>query len=162
MPAPIENDNARRYKTPEERQEMFASLCAHVFKGFSLKSFVECGENTITRYREEYPEDCPQSQLDEAYRGCRFFWEEIGIEGTVGRIKGFNPKSWEFNIKNRFPEEWQDKQTVDHSGNLNLSNMSDEQLDAQIKAMAALPGILDESRTKNSDSSVDDGEAAQD
>jgi len=40
-------------------------------------------------------------------------WEKIGLEGTMGGIKGFNATSWSFNMKNRFPRDWRDKQNID-------------------------------------------------
>jgi hypothetical protein len=32
-------------------------------------------------------------------------WEKIGLEGTMGEIKGFNATSWSFNMKNQFPRD---------------------------------------------------------
>lgn len=43
-------------------------------------------------------------------------WEKIGLFGAKGEIEGFNAASWIFNMKNRFREDWRDKQETDHSG----------------------------------------------
>ena len=32
----------------------------------------------------------------------QFYWEDLGMRGTQGLIKGFNASSWMFNMKNRF------------------------------------------------------------
>jgi hypothetical protein len=48
-----------------------------------------------------------------AMRRQMLVWEKIGLEGTMGEIKGFNATSWSFNMKNRFPRDWRDKQDID-------------------------------------------------
>lgn len=37
----------------------------------------------------------------------QFYWEDLGMLGTLGQIKGFNASSWMFNMKNRFG--WSEK-----------------------------------------------------
>ena len=35
------------------------------------------------------------------------FWEDLGLRGVQGQVKGFNATSWMFNMKNRF--NWSEK-----------------------------------------------------
>ncbi len=44
----------------------------------------------------------------------RYYWENIGMLGTLGELKGFNASSWMFNMKNRFG--WAEKSDQNISG----------------------------------------------
>ena len=44
----------------------------------------------------------------------QYYWEELGMRGTLGEIKGFNASSWMFNMKNRFG--WTEKSDQSISG----------------------------------------------
>lgn len=44
----------------------------------------------------------------------QFYWEDLGMRGTLGQIKGFNASSWMFNMKNRFG--WAEKSDQNISG----------------------------------------------
>lgn len=51
---------------------------------------------------EKFPNDFPSDRIKKAKRQGRLFWEQAGIDGMMGKIKGFNAKVWGFNFKNRF------------------------------------------------------------
>jgi hypothetical protein len=92
---------ASKWPTSEQRRKACESYCDHIKAGFSKDSWPDADFETVQRYMKDFPEDfCPQ-KVKEAERFSRKFWEEIGIDGTVGKIKGFNAKSWEFNMQNR-------------------------------------------------------------
>jgi len=72
-----------------------------------------CDWDTVEAYMDNHPDDFPADKLREAMRRQMLVWEKIGLEGTMGEIKGFNATSWSFNMKNRFPRDWRDKQNID-------------------------------------------------
>lgn len=43
------------------------------------------------------------------------WWERLGREGSAGTAP-INPTTWIFNMKNRFKDDWRDKQEVEQSG----------------------------------------------
>lgn len=106
---PTNNPNGRplKFPTPERRQKMWQEFCDHVASGLSMKSFPGCDDETAQDYSRKFPEDCPDSALQEAKRKSLLFWEKIGIGGATGKIEGFNATSWIFNMKNR--AGWADK-----------------------------------------------------
>lgn len=42
------------------------------------------------------------------------WWERVGRQATIGEVDGFNATSFIFNMKNRFKEDWRDRQEVDN------------------------------------------------
>ena len=59
------------------------------------------------------------------------WWEMKGRQATVGEVEGFNATSFIFNMKNRFKEDWRDKQEVDNTHK--FGDISDTELDEKIK-----------------------------
>lgn len=104
MSAPLDNQFALKFKTSEERKDLCKKYCEHIEKGYSDESFPECDIDTLKKYMAEYPDDFQVfgADVDRSKRIRRMFWEKIGILGTVGKLKGFSAKSWEFNMANRF------------------------------------------------------------
>lgn len=114
MPAPEDNINAMKYKTPEERQALCAAYAAHVESGLSDECFPECDMDTLHRYEADFPVDFPTDMLQAARRKRQLFWEKAGRDGTMGQIEGFNASSWKFNMSNRFgwKEKREDETTI--------------------------------------------------
>lgn len=116
--APDGNNNAEKWKTPEERQKLCKAWCDHLEQGYSKDSFPLADEKTIRSYTEKYPVDFPSDALEQAERKNKLFWETIGINGTIGiPIKvnekyydKFNAQSWKFNMQNRLG--WKDKTDI--------------------------------------------------
>ena len=108
--APPGNTNAMKWSTPEERKAACERLCKHLRSGLSLQSFVEADEDTIKRYMKDFPLDFGTAEVKEAIRASRLFWEMVGVNGTLGKIKNFNASSWKFNMANR--HGW--KENVQH------------------------------------------------
>lgn len=52
--------------------------------------------------------------VDRGTMASCFYWEDLGIRGAQGLVKGFNASSWMFNMKNRFG--WSEKSEQDISG----------------------------------------------
>ncbi len=68
-------------------------------------------------------------------------WEQIGREAAFGNCEGFNATSWIFNMKNRFKnedlfkEKWSDRQEIDHSGKIGLTDLTDSELAKKLEAL---------------------------
>lgn len=60
------------------------------------------------------------TQFSEAVRIAMSFsqawWEKQGRIATFGEISGFNSTSYVFNMKNRFKDDWRDKQETEQYG----------------------------------------------
>ena len=106
------NTNALKFDTPEKRQALCIAYCDHKRKGYSDNSFKPCNIKTLKDYREKYPVDFPSDMIEEAEREYNFFWENIGLDGTQGKIKNYNSDSWKFNMMNRFRKEWKNREDI--------------------------------------------------
>ena len=122
MAAPKGNNFNKKWKTSLDRKKAFKAVCDHIESGLSRQSFPLADWDTVEAYLKDFPEDFPADRLQEAFRRQRLKWEEWGIDGMRGKIPGFNATTWKFNMKNRFPREWRDKQEPDlnHSGDIEV------------------------------------------
>jgi len=111
MAAPKKNNYNTKWKTAKERQDACKRFCDHLKQGLSFDCWAEADFDTIKRYIKDFPEDFHPDLINLAKREAKTFWEKVGIDGTIGKIKGFNAKSWEFNLKNRYG--WRDKYDAD-------------------------------------------------
>ena len=53
--------------------------------------------------------------VERGVSASQYFWEELGMRGTQGQVKGFNPTAWMFNMKNRFGWAEKTDSSVSHS-----------------------------------------------
>jgi len=60
------------------------------------------------------------------------WWEGAGRKGIMGEME-FNATLYQFNMKNRFKEDWRDKQEIVQT--TTIVDMTDEDLDKQIREM---------------------------
>ena len=139
-----------KYGTPEKRRKMWDNFLAHVSSGLSMKSFPDCDEDTFFSYADRFPEDCPWEELAEARRKGLLFWEKLGVAGTTGKLPGFNPATWIFNMKNR--AGWTDKVDSTLTGPNGGSIQIDNKIDITSKLLALMPteelkAILNENRS---------------
>lgn len=118
-----DNNNAMKYKTPEERQALCKAYCDHISKGLSDTCFPECDMETFKDYRNKFAVDFDSDAITTAQRKRQLFWETIGINGTLGiphnyktktgiekESKQFNAMSWKYNMSNRFG--WKERQDM--------------------------------------------------
>lgn len=107
--APHSNKNAEKFSTAAERAEAFRLYCLHIGAGYSGSSFYHpCVEETINNLMQRHPHEFDKELLAVARAKGRMLWEDIGKQGTVGKIRGFNSHSWKFNMQNRLG--WKDRQ----------------------------------------------------
>ena len=110
-------------------------LFKHMAEGLSFASFgglpkVKVSNVTLYTWLDVHPEFLKAKQEGEA--ASRYFWENLGRLGCVGKLPGFNLGAWVFNMKNRFG--WRDRQDVELSGRgggaleIDVTHMSKEQL----------------------------------
>jgi len=98
-----------KFDTPEKRQNLFKGFIEHVRQGFSLNSFGPCSHLTIKYYIKNFPADCSLNLLQEAIREGHALLEKVGHSGMRGKIPGYNDRSWQFIMKNKYPTEYKDK-----------------------------------------------------
>lgn len=54
----------------------------------------------------------------------RYYWEKIGIDGMLGKVKGFHPAVWIFIMKNRFG--WRDNLNIQQEKAEMIQTMPEE------------------------------------
>lgn len=108
MSAPLDNQNALKYRTRKERRAVFRELVAHLEQGFTLECFPLLSRPALRRYIEKYPEDFPAEELQQALRIARKKDEAVGLAASSGQyMAGFEPSrfnvaAWIFRMKNRY------------------------------------------------------------
>lgn len=109
--------NSNAEYTLDEIKLMLEDYIQHRADGYSKHSFAPCDYRTLERHLEVYAVDLQteKRKLEEAERTGRWLWEKIGK--TMAKEGIGNATAWIFNMKNRYPEEWADKQHLEHSGN---------------------------------------------
>lgn len=89
----------------------------HMEQGYSFESFaglVGVAKSTLYEWQDRNPEFSDAVKI--AFEKCRLFWEKEGIKGLwSGNGSNFNSTNWIFQMKNRFKDEWREKQEFDHS-----------------------------------------------
>ena len=88
----------------------------HMAGGFSFESFaglIGVDRSTIYRWLDEQPafKDAKKAGTEKS----RLYWENIGVKGSAGQMPGWNPTGWIYNVKNRFPNEWNDRKEAEKS-----------------------------------------------
>jgi len=103
-------------------------------EGFSFESFgaiARVCEDTLYEWAKVHPEFSEAKKM--AYVMNRYKWEENGIASDM------NPTIWIFNMKNRFPKQWRDRQEVvqetTHKADVNNVNELAEKL-AEVMKLA--------------------------
>lgn len=94
------------------RPEYCEELIKHFESGYSYESFAGAlGVNLDTLYHWQslFPEFSEAKKI--GIQKSRLVWEKMGIHGTMGKIPGFSPAMWIFNMKNRF--RWTDRMETD-------------------------------------------------
>lgn len=130
------DSNKKRGRPSKFKEEYCDMLIEHMKKGMSFESFaavINVNRDTLFEWRRVEP------NFSDAYKKALevslYTWEQLGHAGMMGKVAGFNPTLWIFNMKNRF--KWRDKQPEEVTQvNVNIEKMSDEELEKIIKEAA--------------------------
>lgn len=80
-------------------------------KGYSKEAIASTlGVNKDTLYQWVLKHKEFSDTIKRGEAASQMFWEDIGIRGMNGQIKGFNASVWIFNMKNRFA--WREKEDI--------------------------------------------------
>jgi len=117
--APERNQNALKWKTPEERVAACGRLCDHLRSGLGFDCWEEASFPTIQSYIEDYPIEFKSDLIDDADRARKAFFQRAGVNGMLGQIDGFSSPTWKFQMQNIC--NWRDKTESEVNGNMTLS-----------------------------------------
>lgn len=70
-----------------------------------------CGWQTFHNWQDAHPEFL--DAVKAATLASQGWWERKGRIATFGEVPNFNATAFIFNMKNRFPDDWRDKQEKD-------------------------------------------------
>lgn len=88
-------------------------IVEHMTDGASMTSFaamIDVSRSTINEWGKNYPEF--SEAIKRAKAKCAAWWEGLAREGAMGGE--VNPTLIIFGLKNMSPEEWKDKQEINH------------------------------------------------
>jgi hypothetical protein len=101
-------------------------LIEHRSTGRSYETFaakVKCSVQTLYNWEKANPEFFEAKMV--AYPMALAKWEDIGMAGTCGKIKGFNASSYIYTMKCMFRDTWtektEDEDKKDPVININIS-----------------------------------------
>lgn len=104
-----------RGRPTDYKPEYCQMLIDHMAEGFSFESFaavVKVNRDTLYNWVSIHPDfsDAKKAGFEES----RLTWEQIGRD--IAKKGEGNATAFIFNMKNRFREDWNDKQTIEHQG----------------------------------------------
>lgn len=107
----------------------------HMAEGASLTSFaasVMCSRSTINEWMAANPEFSESVKIGKAL--CATWWEKVSRTNAVEG--GGNATLCIFGLKNMAPDEWRERQEIEHSGSIDINKMSDEELERKIAELS--------------------------
>ena len=126
---PFQNGNQDAAYSNDEIKELAKQYCEHLSQGLSKQSFVECCYKTIESRIEKEPDvfQSEKREIEKSLRASRLWWETVGKDNILNKKQmtkdqdgntvlvetSLNAAAWIFNMKNRFKEEWRDKQEIE-------------------------------------------------
>lgn len=138
------------------KSQFCAGLIEHMSKGLSFESFaavIDVSRDTLYEWDKSHADFSDAKR--EAYAKNLLFWENHGIEGLYSTTeydqrtgkptssKSMNATVWIFNMKNR--HKWRDRQADESDVVINnLSNLSDEDLDAKLAEKLSKLSVKDD------------------
>ena len=124
----------------------------HMAQGASLTSFaasIKTSRSVITVWMNEHPEFLRAAHEGKA--ACAAWWEENGRRLAKEGGAGASATLTVFGLKNMAPDEWRERQQIEHTGkdggpmqnqnvSVDLSKLTDEELEQLEKIQAKLRG----------------------
>ncbi len=111
------------------KPEYCQMLIDHMNGGYSFESFaglIGVAKQTLYEWIDGNSEFLDAKEV--GFEKSRLFWEKVGVDyiinqssstaGVGSESKAINSTVYIFNLKNRFPKEWRDRQEVEHSGKI--------------------------------------------
>ena len=111
------------------------AVIEHMSEGASLTSFaasVMCSRSTINEWMSANPEFSESVKVGKAL--CATWWEKVSRANAVEG--GGNATLCIFGLKNMAPDEWREKQEIEHSGSIDINKLSDEDLERKIAELS--------------------------
>ena len=81
-----------------------------------MASELDVNRATVTAWVAEHPEF--SSAINSGLDHAQAWWENNGRLATFGGFPGYNATSYIFQMKNRFKEDWRDRQEIDNKHDL--------------------------------------------
>ena len=94
-----------------------------------VADFFGVTEPTIHNWAKKYPD------FAEARGDGKHVSDDAVVKSLYDTALAGNVTAQIFWLKNRKPDKWRDKQEVDHSGNLQYSNMTEQEIDNRIASL---------------------------
>lgn len=94
------------------KEEFCLGLVEHMSQGFSYLSYAAVtgvAESTLYQWEIDYPQFSEAKK--KAFSLNRLKWETLCLD-SINDPGTLNSTLWIFNMKNRFPREWRDKQEI--------------------------------------------------
>lgn len=105
------------------KPEFCAQLIEHMASGLSFESFaavIDVCEDTLYEWSRSNPEFSEAKRI--AFSKSRLWWEKLAVNYVVSETEAkISATIWVFNMKNRFPKEWRDRQEVETTGSQQIT-----------------------------------------
>ena len=125
----MEEKAAKVGRPTDYKPEYCQMLIDHMAEGYSFESFAgktRTCKDTIYHWAKVYPEFSDAKK--QAFEMSRLFWEGVALNhivnisesskdsdgSTYNKSTSLNSTVWIFNMKNRFKDEWREKQEIEH------------------------------------------------
>lgn len=107
-------------------------------EGLSYETFgavIGVCKTTVYEWQYKHREFAEAKKL--AWQEYQLFWEKMGVNGTKGKLKGFNSTSYIYNVKCRFRNSDTFGNDPDNQKNVtvkvqNIAELSEEQLNERL------------------------------
>lgn len=102
------NKKGRPSKYDSKYCEKVVSLMGTGLSKEAVAAKLGISRDTLYEWVNSHKEFSDSIKIGEAK--SRYYWEKIGMDGMMGKIKGFRPVVWIFIMKNRFG--WRDNVNI--------------------------------------------------
>lgn len=140
--------NKIKFKTQEERQEVFRDLIKHLENGWDWESFEHCDRITAMKYITDFPEDFPSDQVESAVRRGHKVMEGLLAGIATGKIDGNAPTAI-FLAKNKIGYRDRREVEIKRTDTVMIDDTPDNLLKAQEMYMKLIKGEVLENDDDN-------------